>query len=218
VLGVPCSWQVQLASGMTMRADATLSIVPRQAWQVASCGPGSKGERRYHWAWIATTSSRHFLLIRRSLTKPTEVAYFSCYVPDHTPATLSVLAAVAGRRWTVEEDHEFSKDQFGYDQSQARLFTPIMRHITLVIAALAICAVTAATARATGELPPTPTDPNQPPPADPGLIPLTVVEIKRLFNLLTRTNQNLAHHLHWSRWRRRHQARARWYHYRARLT
>jgi hypothetical protein len=51
-----------------------------------------------------------------------------------------------------------------------------------------------------------------------GLIPLTVVEIRRLFNLLTPTRQDTAHHLHWSWWRRRHQARARWYHYRARLT
>jgi hypothetical protein len=68
----------------------------------------------------------------------------------------------------VEEDHEFGKDQFGFDQSQVRLFTPIMRHITLVMAALAICAVTAAAARANSDQPPTPTSPDQPPPADPG--------------------------------------------------
>lgn len=42
-------------------------------------------------------------------------------------------------------------------------------------------------------------------------------EVKRLFNLLTRTVHDLAHHLHWALWRRRHQARARWYHHRARL-
>jgi hypothetical protein len=35
---------------------------------------------------------------------------------------------VTGRRWTIEEDHEFGKDQFGFDQSQVRLYTPIMRH------------------------------------------------------------------------------------------
>jgi hypothetical protein len=70
-----------------------------------------KGDRRYAWAWLATASPGHFLLIRRSLTKPTEVAYFFCYVPDGTPATLGVLVAVCGRRRTVEEDHEFGKDQ-----------------------------------------------------------------------------------------------------------
>jgi hypothetical protein len=57
--------------------------------------PGSKGERRYAWAWIGTASDRHFLLIRRSLSKPSELAYFYCYVPEHTPATLSTLVT----RW-----------------------------------------------------------------------------------------------------------------------
>jgi hypothetical protein len=47
VLGVPCSWQVQLTSGIVMRADATLTILTRPAWQIVSCGLGSKGERRY---------------------------------------------------------------------------------------------------------------------------------------------------------------------------
>ena len=51
------------------------------------------------------------------------------------------------------------------------------------------------------------------PPDDLGLIPLAVTEIKRLFNLATRAWQSIEHHLHWSGWRRRHQARARWYHH-----
>jgi hypothetical protein len=103
-------------------------------------------ERRYAWAWLATASPRHFLLVRRSLTKPTDLAYFYCYVPEHTPATLGVLVAVTGQRWTIEEDHEFGKDQFGFDDSQVRLYTPIMRHIVLIMAALAVRAVVAATA------------------------------------------------------------------------
>jgi hypothetical protein len=156
--------------------------------------------------------------MRRSLTKPAEVAYFFCFVPAHIPATLGVLVAVAGRRWTVEEDHEFGKDQFGFDQSQARLFMPIMRHITLAIAALAVCAVTAAAARAHTHQPPTPTRPCQQPPTDPGLITLTVTEVKRLYNLATRALHSVEHHLRWSWWRRKHQARARWYHHRTRLT
>jgi hypothetical protein len=40
-----------------------------------------------------------------------------------------------------------------------------------------------------------PTRPDQPPPREPGLIPLTVAEIKRLFNLFTR--RHLPEH-HWS--------------------
>lgn len=217
-LGVPCSFRVRLPSGEVVRADAALRMVPANAWQTASCGPGSKGERRYRWAWIATTSDRHFLLIRRSLSKPSEVAYFYCHVPAHIPATLGVLVAVTGQRWTIEEDHEFGKDQFGFDQSQVRLYTPMMRHIVLVMAALAVCAVVAADARADGQPLPTPTETNQPPPADLGLIPLTVVEVKRLFNLATRVWRSVEHYLYWSWWRRRHQTRARWYHHRTRLT
>jgi SRSO17 transposase len=217
-LGVPCSFRVTLPSRAKVRVDATLKILTSRSWQIASCGPGSKGDRRYAFAWLATASPRHFLLIRRSLTNPAEVAYFLCFVPDGVPATLGVLVAVCGRRWTVEEDHEFGKDQFGFDQFQARLYTPIMRHIVLVMAALAICAITTAGSRARADPLVIPTSRTQPPPADLGLIPLTVVEVKRLFNLLTRIWRTAEHYLHWSQWRRRHQARARWYHHRARLT
>jgi hypothetical protein len=166
----------------------------------------------------AESATAHFLLIRRSLSKPTDLAYFYCYVPDHVPATLTALVTVTGQRWTIEEDHEFGKDQFGFDQSQVRLYTPIMRHITLVMAALAVCAVTAAQARAYTQPLPTATSPTEPPPPDLGLIPLTVVEVKKLFNLATRAWHSTEHYLHWSWWRRRHEARARWYHHRARLT
>jgi SRSO17 transposase len=217
-LEVPCSFRISLNRRSTPRADATVHHLDPRSWQVASCGPGSKGERRYAWAWLGTTSPRHFLLIRRSLTKPAELAYFYCHVPPGRPVTFGTMVAVAGRRWTIEEDHQFGTDQFGFDQSQVRLYTPIMRHITLVTAALAVCAVTASAARANTPPPPTPTDPTQPPPPDPGLIALTVVEIKRLFNLATRTTRSIGHHLRWSHWRRRHQARARWHHHRTRLS
>jgi SRSO17 transposase len=195
-LAVPCSYRITLKSRSTLRADATLKILTRASWQIASCGPGSKGERRYAWAWVGTASPRHFLLIRRSLTNPDDLAYFHCFVPDHLPATLGVLVTVTGRRWTIEEDHEFGKDQFGFDQSQARLYTPIMRHIVLVMAALAICAVTTAESRTRADPLPIPTGRTQSPPTDLGLIPRTVVEVKRLFNLLTRTWWTADHYLH----------------------
>jgi SRSO17 transposase len=215
-LGVPCSFRVRLPSGLKLRADAAVKLAATGGWQVASCGPGSKGDRRYQWAWLATASDRHFLLIRRSLRKPAELAFFYCWVPAGVPATLRVLTAVTGRRWTIEEDHQLGKDQFGYDHFQTRLHTPILRHLVLVMAALAVCAITCADTHTT--TPHTPTSRTEPPPADIGLIPLTVAEIKRLFNLATRAWQSIMHHLHWSRWRRRHQARARWHHHQARLT
>jgi hypothetical protein len=59
-------------------------------------GRAPKGERRYAWAWLSTSSRRHFALIRRSLTKPSALACSYCFIPGYIPATLGVLVAVAG--------------------------------------------------------------------------------------------------------------------------
>ena len=91
------------------------------------------------------------------------------------------LIRAAGLRWPVEEDFAFSKDCFGLDQSQVRLYTAIARHTVLVMAALAICAVTAALLRhRTDTQAPPPLTPDQPPPADPGMVPLTVPQVTHL--------------------------------------
>jgi SRSO17 transposase len=218
VLEVACSFHVQLTAGRGVRADQAGKRVPPQGWTHRSAGPGSKGERLYQWAWVATTSPRHHLLIRRSLTDPTDLAYFYTWVPHGRPVTLPVLVHVAGMRWPVEEDFQTGKGHFGLDHSQVRLHTALRRHIVLTMVALAVCAVTAAATRqTTSTLPPAPTSADDAPPEDPGLVPLTVAEVKRLLNLLTRTWRDATHHLHWTWWRRRHQARARWFHQRTRL-
>lgn len=219
VLGVPRSLTLTLGCGTRMRADRAVALVEDHGWNYRSAGAGSKGARDYAWAWIATGSARHHLLVRRNLKDPTDLAYFYCYSPPgRPPATLATQVRVAGMRWPVEEDFRTGKDHFGLDHSQVRLYTALLRHLTLTIAALAICALTAAaTHQATNTLPPPPTSPDEAPPPDPGLIPLTVAEVKRLFNLSTRTIHDIAHHLRWTWWRRRHQARARWFHHRARL-
>ena len=86
------------------------------------------------------------------------------------------------------------------------------------MAALAICAVTAALLkdRTSTEAPP-PVTPDQPPPADPGMIPLTVPEIARLLAAALMRSHPRGHAARWLTWRRRHQARSRWYHMRTRL-
>jgi hypothetical protein len=177
VLGVPCSFTIQLNSHHKARADKALGLVPAKGWTKASCGPGSKGDRLYARAWIATTSPRHHLLVRRNLNDPTDHAYFYCYVPEPHPITLGLLVTVAGMRRPVEEDFQVGKGQFGLDHSQVRRYHALVRHLALAITALAISATTAATMRTkTSTLPPPPTTPDQEPPDDPGLIPLTVPE------------------------------------------
>jgi SRSO17 transposase len=64
VLKIPCLFRVTLPTGQKVRADHAARLVPARAWQTASAGHGSKGERDYSWAWLVTASARHDLLIR----------------------------------------------------------------------------------------------------------------------------------------------------------
>lgn len=223
VLAISKSGRVAFNRTTTARADTALKTLIASDWVIDSCGAGSKGERRYAWAWVGTADPRRHLLIRRSLTPNAkgvrEVAFYLCFAPQGRPVTLRTLIAVAGRRWPVEEDFQTGKDAFGLDHSQVRTYPALLRHLVLAMAALAVCSVTAARARtaANGSTPPPPTSPDDAPPGDPGLIALTVVEVKRLVNLLTHQWHGLQHHLRWHTWRRRHQARARWHHQRTRL-
>ena len=218
VLRVPCSFHLTLARGLTLTcADvATGPLKAARRWEVRSAGHGSKGERWYAWALLATASPRHHLLIRRHL-KTGELAFHYCYLPEGQPVSTTRLIRAAGLRWPVEEGFEFGKGCFGLDQSQVRLYHAIARHTVLVMAALAICAVTAALLhdRTDTQAPP-PQRPDQPPPADPGMIPLTVPEITRLLAAPPEPRPP-GHAEHWMAWRRRHQARARWHHKRTRL-
>ena len=139
-------------------------------------------------------------------------------MPEGQAASKARLIRVAGLRWPAEESFELAKGCFGLDQCQARLYTAIARHAVLVMAALAICAVTAAQFRdRTGTEAPPPARPNTPPPADPGRIPLTVREIRRLLATALDRPKEPGHAARWVEWRRRHQARSRWFHQRARL-
>jgi SRSO17 transposase len=214
VLRVPSSFRLDLPGGVTLTCkQAAARLGGRRGWEVRSAGTGSKGQRWYAWAWLATASARHHLLIRRHLTTG-ELAFHYCYLPDGQPASPARPIRAAGLRWPAEENFEFGKDCFGLDQSQVRLYTAIARHTVLVMAALAICAVTAALLRRrTSTAAPAPALPDQPPPAEFGMIPLTVPETGRL--LARPPPPGTA--AHWLNWRRRHQARSRWYHQRTRL-
>jgi SRSO17 transposase len=204
VLAVACSHQVTTAAGR-QRADAIASRLPRRAWQRLSAGQGSKGPRRYDWAWItidagAARTGQRSLLIRRNNTTG-ELAYYRCYAP--TPVSLAVLVRVAGRRWTVEESFQAGKGLAGLDQHQVRRWNSWHRWTILAMLASAFLAVLAATER------------RQPPPAD--LIPLTSSEIHHLLNVIPgQPDPGPRHRLRWSTWRRRHQHRARSSHYRKR--
>jgi SRSO17 transposase len=215
VLRVPSNFHLTVARGVKLscKQAAARFLAGDRRWEVRSAGKGSKGARWYGWAWLATTSPRHYLLIRRHRATG-ELAFHYCHVPQGQPLSLSRLIRAAGLRWPAEESFEFGKGCFGLDQSQVRLYTAIIRHTVLVMAALAICAITAALLRRrTDTQAPAPTRPGQTPPADPGMIPLTVPQTGRL--LTHPPPPGTAGH--WLDWRRRHQARSAWHHQRTRL-
>ncbi|MFG3715774.1 IS701 family transposase [Micromonospora sp. NPDC047730] len=211
VLAVSRSHLVPLDGGKTrIRADRIAADLPVSAWQRRSAGAGSKGPRFYEWAWLDDVCTdadpddggRHSLLIRRNTTTG-ELAFYRCWTPR--PATLAQLVRVAGIRWSIEESFQAAKGQVGLDQHQVRRWDSWHRFTTLALAALAVLAICAA-------------DATHDDPTHTGLIKLTVNEVRRLINAcIIRPISDLAHRLHWSSWRRRHQARARRAHYTRRL-
>jgi SRSO17 transposase len=204
VLAIACNRQVPTAAGK-IRVDRLPVMLPKRAWQKHSAGAGSHGQRYYWWAWIDllaeddTDTGRHYLLIRRNDTTG-ELAYLRCYAPR--PVTLHTLVRVAGQRWRIEESFQAAKGLAGIDQHQVRRWTSWHRWTTLAMLAHAFLAVACAAERDTT-------------PAPAGLITLTVNEFRRLFDaLLLVTKHTVTSLLAWSRWRRRHQYRARLSHYR----
>jgi SRSO17 transposase len=239
VLAVPVNFTVTLPSGRRMAVASLARLVPARCWETRSCGSGCKGHRDYDWAWIATCSPRHHVLIRRSLSEPGDLAYFYCHAPAGQPVSLPVLISIAGKRWPAEECHQQAKGQAGLDQHQVRLWHSFHRHTVLSMCALALLAVASArppppasSAQATRPVPNAAAQPaawadtgilpasaDQPPPEDPGLVKVSVPEARRLLHLATTPMTAAARQLGytWSRWRRKHQARARYHHYQTRL-
>ena len=112
----------------------------QDAWQRLVVGPGSKGPRVYDWAAARVVASRAgwpgptlWLLARRSVTDPTEVAYYLAQAPADTP--LATVARVAASRWPVEQCFEEAKGETGLDHYEVRHWQSWHRHITLAMLA-----------------------------------------------------------------------------------
>ena len=143
VVGVRTDFAV-VAGWRQVRAKALLAEVPADGWHRRSCGAGAKGPRVYDWALLRTDcpepeSYARWLLIRRSVSDPSEVAYFACGGPPGT--TLPELVRVAGTRWAIEECFELAKGDCGLDEYEVRSWVGWHRHVTLSLWALAVVAV-----------------------------------------------------------------------------
>jgi SRSO17 transposase len=141
VLAVPMNQRV----GLTQRADAVVESWPAHKWQRLSAGEGSQGPRYYDWAWQSLDFRwtepgwKQWLLARRSLSDPTEIAYYFVFAPESV--TLEQVVQAAGSRWQVEEAFELAKGQVGLDDYEVRHWQGWYRHITLAMFALAFLTV-----------------------------------------------------------------------------
>ncbi len=143
VLATKVNDTVISTDGWEIRIDALIAQLPKQAWKTVSAGAGAHGQRFYDWARAAirphwSGGFGHWVLARRSLTDPTDIAYYICYGPAAT--RLKDLVKTAGARWQVEECFQMAKGECGLDHYQVRLYRAWYRHITLAMAALACLA------------------------------------------------------------------------------
>lgn len=145
VMAVSCDATFTTPTGPA-RADDLAALARKRGWQRLSAGEGSKGQRLYDWLLVDPGADSHLLLVRRSISKPTELAYYICHSTE--PAPLAELIRVAGSRWGVEETFQFAKNETGLDHYQVRRYDAWYRHITLSMLAAAFLAVTAHTERA----------------------------------------------------------------------
>jgi SRSO17 transposase len=121
-----------------------LASLPVEGWTRLSAGDGAKGPRWYDWRWVSLADPvdptwRRWLLVRRSLSEPTDLTAYVVFAPP--PTTLAEVVRVAGSRWTVESSFEAAKGEVGLDQYEVRSWTAWYRHITLAMGALALLTV-----------------------------------------------------------------------------
>ena len=150
VLAVPKSQHVHALG----RIDFAITQAPDDAWERHSCGDGAKGPRVYDWAAARlpaiadfdgdTTAHHRWVLARRSLARPDEIAYYLAYAPAGT--TVAELVRIAGSRWAIEEAFQAAKNECGLDQYEVRRYPGWYRHITLAMLAHAFLAAMAAQA------------------------------------------------------------------------
>ena len=220
VLRVAPDFTLVLAPGakVTCAEAVKRPLRDKRRREVRSAGQGPRGGRWYAWAWIATASPRHHLLVRRHL-KTGELAFHYCYVAEGQLLSKTRLIRAAGLRWPVGggfQDREgqprpgpvpgpaLHRDPASHRAGHGRP-GDLRRHSRL--------------AQGPHRCPgPAARDARQAPPSDPGMIPLTVPETKRLLAAVLTRRHPRGHTACWLAWRRRHQARSRWFHQRTRLS
>jgi SRSO17 transposase len=156
VLAVPANQRVHPADSGSGpregRIDDEVAALDARCWTTITVGAGAKGPRTYQWARARVrplpaerAEPEHWLLARRSLTDPGDIAYYLAAAPARTP--LRELARIAGVRWAIEETFQTAKNEVGLDHYQVRRYPGWYRHITLAMLAHAFLTITRAGTR-----------------------------------------------------------------------
>jgi SRSO17 transposase len=142
VLAVRANQHAWAGSGQATVA-ALAKGLPKRAWHGITIATGSKGPRRYAWAWLVINSDlgpawRRWLLVRKGPDDREELAYYIAAGPART--TLGRLARTAGARWAIEGAFESAKQEVGLADYEVRNWAGWHRHITLALLAHAVLA------------------------------------------------------------------------------
>ena len=214
VVIISCDYKVTLVKDKVIRADEAISDA---VFERRSCGNGTKGPRYSDWAFTATADPREYLLIRRlpwreknqyALGWDQSQARTWDAICRHTALTALAQLRTAAIRGAI---------------TGAAAVPPGAAAIQSTAPTASVNTASADDLQFYPGDAPLPRSGGQPcPPGIPpiGLSDAETARIERLARdwkagLLTAAR--LAFRLRWSRWRRGHQARARWHHYSTRL-
>ncbi|WP_241756838.1 hypothetical protein [Streptomyces sp. WAC00263] len=133
------------------------------------------------------------MLVARRHRYTGEVSYFRCWAPGDV--SLGTLVEVICRRWRIEETFQLAKGFTGLDQGQVTCWNSWMRWSLFSLIAAAVLALTATAVHDAAE-------------DEPALVPLSCPELIRLLRALVLPPpvRDREHVLHWTAWRRHHQA------------
>lgn len=148
VLAVPSNEPLWHGGPTYYAASELAAQAEPEAWRRLSAGAGSKGPRLYDWTLIELWRLQptpaehwgHYLLVRRSISDPEEVAYYVVFA-QRKAVTLEQLVEVAGSRWQIEQAFEAAKGECGLDEYEVRKWGAWHRHITLSLLAHAFLVV-----------------------------------------------------------------------------
>jgi SRSO17 transposase len=143
VLAVSSNETVWVAQ-QQQQIKTVVAALPVEHWERQSAGTGRKGPRWYDWQRLALSDPsepgwKRWLLLRRSISDPSDLAAYIVFGPARS--TLTDLVRVAGTRWTIEESLQTAKGEVGLDHYEVRSWTGWYRHMTLAMWAQAFLTV-----------------------------------------------------------------------------